>query len=89
MLVLQAAVDSNRWWVVALMFMGGALSFVYMFQLYRARFWVNQEADEATTRGALGLMLGIALTLVVIGVYPQPLLAITARAAESLLGVSP
>ena len=89
MLVLQAGVDGHRWLVVALMFVGGALSFIYMFQLYRARFWVNQEADEATTRWALVLVLGVALSLVAIGMYPHPLIAITARAAESLQGASP
>jgi len=84
MAVFQIGINDGRPWIVALIFIGGALSFVYMFQLYRARFWVNQEADEATTKGALGLVVAIALVIVAIGVYPEPLLSISRQAAAIL-----
>ena len=67
--------------IVALVFLGGALSFIYMFQLYRARFWINEEADEATTQGALGLVVAIAFVIVAIGVFPEPLLSLSREAA--------
>jgi multicomponent Na+:H+ antiporter subunit D len=84
MTVFQASISDHRPLIVALIFVGGALSFVYMFQIYRARFWVNQEADEATTRGALGLVLTFALAIVAIGVYPEPLLSFTQEATRML-----
>lgn len=84
MAVFQTSLDDNQPWIVALVFVGGALSFVYMFQLYRARFWVNEEADEATTRGALGLVVVIALAIVSIGVFPEPLLALAQQASALL-----
>ncbi|MBA3377705.1 MAG: oxidoreductase [Chloroflexia bacterium] len=84
MALFQIAIDDDQPWIVALIFLGGALSFVYMFQLYRARFWVNQEADEATTKGALGLVTVLALFIVAIGVYPEPLLSLSQQAASIL-----
>jgi len=84
MALFQIAIDDDQPWIVALIFLGGALSFVYMFQLYRARFWVNQEADEATTKGALGLVTVLALVIVAIGVYPEPLLLLSQQAASIL-----
>ncbi|MEJ7902380.1 MAG: proton-conducting transporter membrane subunit, partial [Thermomicrobiales bacterium] len=84
MALFQVAIDDSKPWIVVLIFIGGALSFIYMFQLYRARFWVNQEADEATTKGALGLVVMIALIIVAIGVYPEPLLLVTQQAASIL-----
>jgi multicomponent Na+:H+ antiporter subunit D len=84
MAVFQVGLDDRRPWIVALVFSGGALSFVYMFQLYRARFWINEEADEATTRGALGLVVVIALAIVAIGVFPEPLLALSQQASALL-----
>ncbi len=84
MAVFQIGIDDGKPWIVALIFVGGALSFIYMFQLYRARFWINQEADEATTKGALGLVITIALVIVAIGVFPEPLLSISQQAASIL-----
>lgn len=84
MAVFQVGIDDAKPWVVALIFAGGALSFIYMFQLYRARFWINEPADEATTPAALGLVVVIALVIVAIGVYPEPLLAISQQAASVL-----
>jgi multicomponent Na+:H+ antiporter subunit D len=69
---------------VAIVFIGGALSFVYMFQTYGARFWVNQPADEATTRVALGLVTVVAVAIVAIGVFPEPLLGLTEQAVRML-----
>jgi multicomponent Na+:H+ antiporter subunit D len=84
MSVIQVSIDEGKPWLVVLIFVGGALSLVYMLQLYRARFWINQEADEATTRGALGLVVVIALIIVAIGVFPEPLLSLSHQASTLL-----
>jgi len=70
--------------IIGLIFLGGALSFVYMFQLYRRRFWIAEEADESTTAGALGLVVVLALVLIGIGLWPEPLLALSMRASDVL-----
>ena len=84
MAVFQAGLEDHRTWIVAVVFLGGALSFVYMFQLYGARFWINQEADEASTPEALGLVVLVAVIILVIGVFPEPLLALSQQAASIL-----
>ncbi len=84
MAVFQVSVDGHRPWIVTLLFVGGALSLVYMFYLYRARFWVNQPNDEATTRMALTLVIVVALIVVAAGLYPEPLFALSQTATEWL-----
>jgi multicomponent Na+:H+ antiporter subunit D len=82
--LFQVGIADARPVIVALMFLGGALSFVYMFQLYRRRFWLTEEADESTTVGALGLVVVLAIGLIGIGLWPEPLLALTMRASAVL-----
>jgi multicomponent Na+:H+ antiporter subunit D len=82
--LFQVAIADARPVIVALMFLGGALSFVYMFQLYRRRFWLTEEADESTTVGALGMVVVLAIGLIGIGLWPEPLLALTMRASAVL-----
>jgi multicomponent Na+:H+ antiporter subunit D len=84
MALFQVGILDDRPWIVTLIFSGGALSFIYMFQLYRNRFWVTQAADEATTVGALSLVVLLAIALIGIGLWPEPLLALTQRASEVL-----
>ena len=84
MAVFQVSIDDRQPWIVALVLIGGALSFIYMFQLYRDRFWINEEADEATTRGALGLVIVIAVAIVAIGMFPEPLLSLSQQASALL-----
>ena len=73
--------------LVSLVFIGGALSFVYMFQLYQRRFWAT--GDETTAVSPVPRrVLGAALAVIVIGVgvWPEPLLALSERAAAVLPG---
>lgn len=82
--LFQLGVNDDRPLTVIIIFLGGALSFVYMFQLYRLRFWVTGTADEATTRGALGMVVLLSLAVLAIGIWPQPLLDVTSHAAAAL-----
>ncbi len=84
MAMFHIGIVDDQPWIVSLIFAGGALSFIYMFQLYRNRFWVNEAADEASTIGALSLVALLAIALVGIGIWPEPLLALTQRASEVL-----
>jgi multicomponent Na+:H+ antiporter subunit D len=83
MALFQISVEEGRFWLVALIFFGGALSFVYMFQLYRRR--TADVSEEDTSPVALqALMVALAVLVLLIGVYPEPLLNITDRASLSL-----
>jgi multicomponent Na+:H+ antiporter subunit D len=81
--LFRVGIDEQRPWIVALVFLGGALSFVYMFQLYRRR---TAEVDTPDTSpvGAQVLVVVLALVVLALGIFPEPLLAMTQRAADAL-----
>ncbi|MGC4105477.1 MAG: proton-conducting transporter membrane subunit [Thermomicrobiales bacterium] len=81
--LFQLAVDGNHPWFVALIFVGGALSFVYMFELYRRRFWMPGEGEN-TMRSQQVLVVVIALATILIGLIPEPLFQLTQHAASVL-----
>jgi multicomponent Na+:H+ antiporter subunit D len=83
MALFQISIEEGQLWLVALIFFGGALSFVYMFQLYRRR--TADVSEEDTSPVALqALMVALAVLVLLIGIYPEPLLNITNRASLSL-----
>lgn len=73
--------------LVALIFVGGALSFLYSFQIYQRRYLKPTE-DERKPSPAAGrvLVLGMAAFVVAVGVFPEPLLALCEAAAGVLSG---
>ena len=77
--------------LVALIFLGGALSFVYMFQVYQRRFWAVDPGVFvfASPRSRRLLVLGLAGVVVALGLWPEPLLALSERAAAVLPGRTP
>lgn len=81
--LVQLAVEDGRPWIVGLIFIGGALSLIYMFQLYRRRLsTAGQDADHPVP---LQVFVGVlALVLLLLGVFPEPMLAMVERAAQSL-----
>jgi multicomponent Na+:H+ antiporter subunit D len=73
--------------LVVLLVVGSALSLVYMFQVYQRRFW---RADPSAQVPASSLPLrlltaAVALVVLAAGLWPEPLLAVSDRAAEALL----
>lgn len=89
--LFDAGVRAESWWTVALLFVGGALSFVYVFQIYQHDRWRPREQRErATPLGSAGvgqrLAAGlVALVVLVLGLWPQPLLAAGRDAAEAIV----
>ncbi|MGC4191231.1 MAG: proton-conducting transporter membrane subunit [Thermomicrobiales bacterium] len=81
--LFQLAVDDARPWFVVLIFVGGALSFVYMFELYRRRFWLPGVGDQAP-RSQQVLVTAIAVAIVAVGLIPGPLFELTRHAASVL-----
>jgi multicomponent Na+:H+ antiporter subunit D len=85
--VFRAAADSPT--LLVLIFLGSALSFLYVFQIYQHRFWRSPApgphvamAPQAVVAAALALLVLAA------GVWPEPLLALSHDAAQVLAGGS-
>jgi multicomponent Na+:H+ antiporter subunit D len=72
--------------LLALVFVGGALSFVYMFQIYQYDFWRGERRQPSGTRSQHALVAGLALLVLAAGAWPEPLLAISRDAAAVLHG---
>lgn len=89
--------------VVALVFVGGALSFLYCFQIYQRVYLKPGEAPARRPGEASptvesggkpspamvrGLLIVVAALLVVVGLWPEPLLVLSQGASEAILGTA-
>jgi multicomponent Na+:H+ antiporter subunit D len=74
--------------LIVLFFAGGALSFIYMFQVYRKRYWITDDGEPGPA-GTFAIIVLMAIIVVGIGVWPQPLIELSNRAADVLPGAAP
>jgi multicomponent Na+:H+ antiporter subunit D len=85
--MFRASIEAGSLALTALIFVGGALSFVYMFQVYQRVFWAEDgegaKASPAPTRALVLLLAGLLLAA---GLWPEPLLALGGAAASVLKG---
>jgi multicomponent Na+:H+ antiporter subunit D len=73
--------------LVALVFLGGAISFVYSFQVYqRVYLRPSKTKYEPSPVSARLLVVAMGALLIAIGLYPEPLLYFSERAAAVLTG---
>ena len=84
--MFRAAIEDASWSIVALVLLGGGLSFLYMFQLYRRRFWIAGEEEEESAHLPQVIVVGMAVGLLAIGLWPQPLLELTDQAVLGIMG---
>ncbi|HEV2127518.1 MAG TPA: proton-conducting transporter membrane subunit [Thermomicrobiales bacterium] len=85
LVMFQAGMAADRpWAVILLVFLGGALSFLYMFQLYRRRFWIPEEQREASAMLPQAVVVVMGLGLLLVGVYPQPLIDLAGEASHTI-----
>jgi multicomponent Na+:H+ antiporter subunit D len=90
--LFDAGIEAGDVAAVVLLFAGGALSFVYLFQIYQHDRWRPREERErpmptrAASRGQRAVAIGLALLVLGLGVWPEPLLAIGDDAAAEILG---
>ena len=80
--LFRAAVDSPA--VLALFFLGSALSFIYVFQIYQFDFWRGERTGTLSTWSQQSLIAVVAFVVLALGVWPEPLLALSHDAAEVL-----
>ncbi len=76
--------------LVALVFLGSALSFVYAFQVYQRRFMAPKQGEpgKPSPTAARYLVLSLAAFVVLVGLWPEPLLLLSEAAAAVLTGGS-
>jgi multicomponent Na+:H+ antiporter subunit D len=85
LLLFQASIDAGNPWLVALIFIGSALSFLYMLRIYQRGFWADGKSELLSPFWARALVLSVALLVVGLGFWPEPMLSISRQAADVLL----
>lgn len=85
--LFRAAADSPA--LIVLIFLGGALSFVYIFQVYQFDFWRSPRTGPRSSWGQQGVVFALALLVLAGGVWPEPLLSLSQDAAQALSGTGP
>ncbi len=87
---LLAGGDVARVSLTIVVLVGGLLSILYMFQSYGRTFW--HASPDVVGRGAgarTAIVLAVASLVVLAGIWPEPILALSDRAAAVLRPVSP
>jgi multicomponent Na+:H+ antiporter subunit D len=76
--------------LVALVFLGGALSFLYAFQVYQRRFMkpAPGDAGKPSPLAARVLLVALAALVVLLGLWPEPLVYLSEQSAAVLTGGS-
>ena len=78
--------------LVALILVGSALSFLYSFQVYQRRFMKPRSPAEASDKAdppaARWLVVALAALVVLVGLWPGPLVTLSEAAAAVLAGSS-
>jgi multicomponent Na+:H+ antiporter subunit D len=70
--------------LIALFFLGGALSFVYVFQVYQYEFWRGERTGPRSSVPQQAVIVALALITLAAGLWPEPLLALSRDAAAGL-----
>jgi len=75
--------------LVVLLLVGSALSLVYMFQTYQREFWRTDHPVSGVSALPLrALVAALALLVLAVGLWAEPLLVLSERAADALSGRS-
>jgi multicomponent Na+:H+ antiporter subunit D len=85
--LFRAAADDPA--LLALFFLGGALSLVYVFQVYQYDFWRGERQGPGCCRGQQVVLVLMAVLVLAAGMWPEPLLALSQDAGEAVAGGSP
>jgi multicomponent Na+:H+ antiporter subunit D len=75
--------------LLALILIGSALSFVYVFQVYQYDFWRGERSGPPSGWPQQALVVTVAVGVLAVGLWPEPLLAISREAAQVLRAGAP
>jgi len=81
-----ASIEAGSAVLVALIFAGGGLSFIYMFQIYQHDFWRGERHGPSHGPALRAPVAVLALAVLALGLWPEPLVAVSKEAAEVLAG---
>ncbi|MBK8905009.1 MAG: oxidoreductase [Anaerolineaceae bacterium] len=85
--LFHTGIEAQSSLLVAFIFLGGALAFIYMFQIYQREFWAQPETQEKESPLARRIVvLGLSGFVLLLGLWPEPLLAVSQQAAALLQG---
>ena len=83
--LFRAGIEEDSAALVGLIFLGGALSFIYMFQIYQHDFWRGERTGHASPAALRAVPVALTALVVVLGLWPEPLLAVGREAADVLV----
>ncbi|WP_214370046.1 complex I subunit 5 family protein [Pseudonocardia sp. H11422] len=85
--MFRTAIAAGSPALVLLLVIGSALSLVYLFQVYQHRFWhtAPSGAGPISPLPLRALTAGLALLVLAVGLWPEPLLTLSGSAAQALL----
>jgi multicomponent Na+:H+ antiporter subunit D len=84
--LFQVGIADNSVALVVLFFLGGALSLIYMFQIYQRVHWTTDKPGEPSSLQSRVLVMGVAVLILALGLWPEPLLLASQRATDMLIG---
>jgi multicomponent Na+:H+ antiporter subunit D len=84
--LFRAAVDIPA--LLVLLFLGSALSLWYVFQVYQYDFWRTARTGRPSALAQQAVLASMALLVLVAGLWPEPLLALSSAAAGVLTGAT-
>jgi multicomponent Na+:H+ antiporter subunit D len=88
--LFQSGITAGSLGFVTLVLLGSALSFVYMFRTFQRSFWKNgPEEEQAGFSPRLFVVMVLASAVLLLGLWPESLLAVTNLAAAGLTGEIP
>ena len=87
--LFDAGVRADSVPTVLLLFVGGALTFVYLFQIYQHLYWRPPQDHHRSPRGARVVVAALAVVVLAVGLWPEPLLALSDQAGDALLRMVP
>jgi multicomponent Na+:H+ antiporter subunit D len=87
--LFEAGIDAQSVATVALLFIGGALTFVYLFQVYQHDRWKERpDRSEASPLLHRSVAVGLAAVVLAIGLWPEPLLSVSEQVGRDLTALS-
>jgi multicomponent Na+:H+ antiporter subunit D len=75
--------------LIVLFFVGSALSFVYAFQIYQHDFWRGPRRGAPSAVSEQAVVTVLALLVLAVGMWPEPLLSLSHDAARAITGGGP
>ncbi|HXH84444.1 MAG TPA: proton-conducting transporter membrane subunit [Candidatus Tectomicrobia bacterium] len=79
--ILRVGLETGSPLLIGVILLGGALSFVYMFQIHQRAFW-RAPASPPPARGAAAVVLALAVLVLALGVWPEPLVGVTGHVGQ-------